>query len=49
MNNGWSFSLGFRKDDVDHFEGRRDGLYGLEVVAHDVEIIIIPYNTHYII
>lgn len=34
MYDGGSFPLGFGEDDVDHFRGGRDGLDGLEVVAH---------------
>lgn len=34
MNDGGSLALGFGEDDVDHLAGGRDGLDGLEVVAH---------------
>lgn len=34
MDHGGSLTLGLGQDDVDHLAGGRDGLDGLEVVAH---------------
>jgi len=35
MDYSGGFSLSFREYNVDHFAGRRDGLDGFKVVAHD--------------